>query len=118
MPVATRIETISTDEDASRLMPGGSSQPHLVVFCGDGSRVLEKVERLLEEADFPVDWRLARIDPELAEMTAQWFGVGEGSSMAVIREGAILAIEQECSIDAFARLIEVAKRRDDLIESA
>jgi hypothetical protein len=118
MSIATTFETITNDEDASRLMPGGSAEPHLVIFCGHGAKVLEKAEALLESTRLPSQWRLARVDPQAAENTARWFGLGDSASMAVIREGAILAIEQECSTQAFERLIEVAKRREQLVESA
>ena len=118
MSVSTKFETISTDEQASRLMPGGSSNPHLVVFCGHGSTVVEKAEAILETTPLPSQWRLARVDPASAETTARWFGLGDIPSMAVIRKGTILAIEQECSAEAFSRLIEVARRREHLVESA
>ena len=50
---------------------------------------------------------VAFLAPQAAENTARWFGLGDTASMAVIRKGAILAIEQECSSEAFERLIEV-----------
>ncbi|MGM0557387.1 MAG: hypothetical protein ACQEVA_13475 [Myxococcota bacterium] len=118
MSIATTFDTITNDEDASRLMPGGSAEPHLVIFCGQGADVLERAEALLETTPLPSRWRLARVDPKAAENTARWFGLGDTASMAVIREGAILAIEQECSREAFERLIEVATRREQLVESA
>lgn len=117
MNTTATFETISSDEDASRLMPDGSPEPHLVIFCGQGAEVLEKAEALLQSTRLPSRWRLARVDPGAARATARWFGLEDAPSMAVIRSGAILAIEQECSSDAFERLIEVARRRESLMDS-
>lgn len=118
MSMETTFEIIANDEAASRLMPGGSLRPHLVIFCGQEASVLEQAETLLETTRLPSGWQLARVEPKAAQKTARWFGLGDTACMAVIREGAILAIEQECSRDALERLIEVAKRREQLVESA
>ena len=111
MSETIEFREVRNDEEASFLMPGRSSEIHLVMCCDAGAPAVKKAARLAPQVDLPSDWDLVVLDPEQASETARWFGIAEASGMAVIHDGVLLAIEFECSLDAFERLIDVAERQ-------
>ena len=102
---------VTSDEEATFLMPEGDDDLHVVLFCDPGSPTIEKACELAPDVDIPADWDLVWLDTEQAEQTAGHFGVREVEGMAVVEDGAILDIEYECSLEAFQRLIEVAQHQ-------
>ena len=102
---------IESDADASFLMPGNDGGLHIVLFCEAGAPAVRKARELAPELEIPDEWDFVLLDPSRANETARRFGVDETSGMAVVGEGSLLAIEHECSLEAFRRLIEVAEKQ-------
>lgn len=117
MSGTVQFREISSDDEASLLMPGEEGGGlHVVLFCEPGSPTVEKACSLAPEVEVPEDWSLVLLDTDEAEETARHFGVDGVTGMAVIEDGAILDIEYECSLEAFRRLIEVAQRQSEALE--
>ena len=110
------LESLDSDEEAERLMPGGSSNCHVVVFCPGDDELKDQASEMLCAATMPDSWDLVFVDPDHAAETARWFGVQSTPSVAVIRDGALLAVEEECSEEAVERLVRFAKRQDKLVD--
>ncbi len=105
------MRRITSDEDASFLMPGHGDEVTLVLFCGAGAPVVQRARELSTQVRLPGAWSLAVLDPQVARDTAHWFGVTELPAMGAVCDGALLAVEYECSLEAFERLIAWAKRQ-------
>lgn len=110
---------VTSDSEASFLMPEEDDDGglHVVLFCEPGSPTVEKACKFAPQVAIPTDWQLVLLDTDRAPETARYFGVEDVTGMAVIEEGSILDIEYECSIEAFRRLIETAKRQSRALES-
>jgi hypothetical protein len=106
-----QFKRISSDEDASFLMPGQQSPMTLVIFCGADAPVVQKARELSAELDVPEQWGFALVDPEAASETTRWFGIKDMPAMGAVCDGALLALEYECSLEAFERLIHVARQQ-------
>ena len=106
-----KIRQICSDEDASFLMPGQGGQPTVVLFCGAQAPVVDKARGISTRAGLPDQWSLAVVDPDEAVETARWFGVSDQPAMGVVFDGALLAVEYECSTEAFERLLHVARQQ-------
>ncbi len=102
---------VDSDEDASFLMPGPQKQMTLVVFCGADAPVVGKARELSSQVDIPEQWSFAVVDPKAATETVRWFGVNDVPAMGAVYDGALLAVEYECSLEAFERLIQLAKQQ-------
>jgi hypothetical protein len=113
MPQSPTFREVTSDEDASFLLPGNDDHLHIVLFCDAGAPAVQKARQLAPKVDIPAEWDLVLFDPDDAPETAKWFGVDERSGMAVIGHGSLLDIEYECSLSSFKRLIDVAKRQAD-----
>jgi hypothetical protein len=111
-----QFHEITSDEEASFLMPGGDDALHVVLFCEPGSPTVQKACQLAPDVGIPEEWNLVRLDTDGADKTARHFGLAELEGMAVIEDGAILDVEYECSLEAFHRLIEVARRQSEALE--
>lgn len=105
------FKRIASDEDASFLMPGQQSPMTLVIFCGAGAPVVHKARELSAQLDIPEEWGFALVDPESASETARWFGIKDMPAMGAVCDGALLALEYECSVEAFERLIHLARQQ-------
>lgn len=116
MSESDQFYEVTSDEEASFLMPEGDEALHVVLFCEPGSPTVQKAREFAPDVDIPTDWKLVVLDTERAERTARYFGVDEIQGMAVVEEGAILDIEYECSVEAFRRLIDVAKRQSEALD--
>ena len=88
----------------------------------DGRRVLLFVDRRLPSAG-PAEDRFADvswpdgthtevIDISSDDEHASWYGIADVPAVAVVLDGAILAIEYECDAEACARVCEAACHRD------
>lgn len=117
MSNAVEIREIHDDSEAQFLMPGGGSGLHLVMCCTEHSEIREKVKELAPSVDIPEGWDFVWLNPNEATETARWFGLSDASGMAVIKGGQLLAVECECSLDGFERLIELAKRQTSLVDA-
>lgn len=117
MSGTVQFREIQSDEDASFLMPGGDDALHVVLLCEPGSPTVEKARELAPEVDIPTDWDLVWLDTDRAERTARHFGVQNVEGMVVVEDGSILDIEYECSLEAFRRLIDVAKRQSEALHN-
>lgn len=106
-----KFRRIANDEDAQFLMPGQGADMTLVIFCGADAPVVDKARALSSEVEIPEAWSFAVVDPEVAADTARWFGVTEMPAMGAVYDGALLAVEYECSTQAFERLIELAQQQ-------
>lgn len=102
---------VASDDDAAFLMPGHHDAVTLVLFCGAQAPVIERARALADQVELPQGWSLAVVDPNSAADTARWFGVTEVPAMGAVSDGALLAVEYECSLEAFERLIGLAKRQ-------
>jgi hypothetical protein len=111
-----QFREVTSDQEASFLMPDGDDALHVVLFCEPGSPTVQKACELAPEVDIPEDWNLVRLDTDGAEKTARHFGLSDLEGMAVIEAGTILDVEYECSLDAFRRLIAVAERQSEALE--
>jgi hypothetical protein len=107
---------VTADEEAVFLMPGQSQRFHLVLFCEPGSPTVEKAQALVSETEVPEQWRFVHLDPHSAPKTAQWFGLSDQMGMAAIFDGALLAVEYECSLEAFRRLLGTARQQHALLK--
>lgn len=116
MEGTVQFHEVTSDEEASFLMPDGDDALHVVLFCEPGSPTVRKACELAPEVDIPEDWNLVRLDTDGADQTARHFGLADIEGMAVIEAGAILDVEYECSLEAFRRLIEVAERQSEALE--
>ncbi|MFB6351277.1 MAG: hypothetical protein ABEN55_17980 [Bradymonadaceae bacterium] len=116
MSGTVEFHEVTSDEEASFLLPDGDDALHVVLFCEPGSPTVQKACELAPEVDIPEDWNLVRLDTEGARRTARHFGVAELEGMAVVENGTILDVEYECSLEAFRRLIEVAKRQSEALD--
>jgi len=121
MSGSVQFHEVTSDDEASFLMPADGADDagslHVVLFCEPGSPTVEKACQYAPQVDIPTDWHLVLLDTNNAEETAQYFGLRDITGMAVIEDGAILDIEYECSIEAFRRLIDIAKRQSDALDS-
>jgi hypothetical protein len=124
MSGSVQFHEVTSDDEASFLMPtdgtdddGGKDSLHVVLFCEPGSPTVEKACQYAPQVDIPTDWHLVLLDTEHATDTARYFGLDDVTGMAVIEDGAILDIEYECSIEAFRRLIEIAKRQSEALDA-
>ena len=117
MEQAIEFREITSDDEASFLMPGNDGFLHIVLFCESGAPVVDRAREIVPEVEIPEAWDFAVIDTAEAPETVRWFGVDEASGMAVIRDGSLLDIEYECSIDAFGRLIATAKKQAKALEN-
>lgn len=115
MSATVEFHEITSDDEASVLMPGEDDSLHLVLFCHKDAPTVERARQLAPRVDIPSNWDIVVLDAEKAPETASWYGVDETSGMAVIRDGSLLDIEYECSLDAFRRLIETAKRQAEAL---
>jgi len=102
---------INADEDAEFLMPGKSPKLHLVLFCAPGAPTIQKARDLVTQIEVPEDLAFVHLDPSGAPETTRWFGLSDTIGMAAIYDGAMLAVEYECSLDAFRRLLTTARQQ-------
>lgn len=96
------------DNAASALLPGRADGDHVVLFFrhdDDGSSGhLQRFAAL----PWPTRWSASAVNVERAPETARWFGLQETPAVAVIRDGALLALEFDCSEDVCQRVLALA----------
>jgi hypothetical protein len=107
---------VNTDEQAEFLMPGHSPKLHLVLFCAPGAPTVQKAQELVVQIDVPEELGFVHLDPEGAPETTSWFGLSDQVGMAAIYDGAMLAVEYECSMAAFQRLLVTARQQHDSLQ--
>ncbi|MFW5967761.1 MAG: hypothetical protein ACOCV2_09600 [Persicimonas sp.] len=116
MADGTEFRAIKSDEEAGFLMPGRSEGLHLVLFCEPDSPTVDKAREYLGRVEVPDDWRFVHLIPSEAPETTEWFGLSDTMGMAVIADGAMLAVEYECSLGAFKRLMSTARKQYDSLQ--
>ncbi len=102
---------VTSDEEATFLMPGNTQRLHLVLFCEPGSPTVQKARDLICEIDVPEQWMFVHLDPNRAPRTTRRFGLSDQVGMAAIYDGSMLAVEYECSLEAFRRLLGTARHQ-------
>jgi hypothetical protein len=107
---------VNTDENAEFLMPGKSTRLYLVLFCAPGAPTIQKAKDLVTQIEVPDDLAFVHLDPSGAPETTRWFGLSEQVGMAAIYDGAMLAVEYECSLDAFGRLLATARQQHSRLQ--
>lgn len=65
-----------------------------------------------ERASWPADWVPCLVDVEREPEVARWFGISVFPTIAVVRNGLLLAVEVgQCSDEAFERVTLAAHQR-------
>jgi hypothetical protein len=118
MSSAIEFRHPTSDDEASFLRPDPGTEDglYLVLFCDEKAPTVEKARELAPRADIPSDWEFVLLDPTDAPETARRFGVADTQGMAAIRDGSLLSIEYECSLNALKRLVETARRQSEALE--
>jgi len=111
------ITAIDNDAQAECLRPSdGPPELTFVLFIDPGEPMCDKAIDKLRAMTWRGDLRIAVVDVHRAPQTARWFGVHTGPALAAVYDAALLAIEHECSEEAFARLIAAAREQMDLMD--
>lgn len=64
---------------------------------------------------WPDNTRLMALDVSRATRTAEWFGIRDTPALAVVHNGMLLAVEHHCQPDACGRLLECARKQQQLL---
>ena len=99
------------------LMPG-ARVPAIVLFTVDHPQTTKMCARF-DAAAWPHGYRVLKLDLEQEPEARGWFALSNNRpAVAVVLDGAILALEYECSDEACARLLHTAdavrSRFDDI----
>jgi hypothetical protein len=102
------MKTLSSDREARCLLPEQEDRFFVVLFWSDADvERIEAINRFLG-MQWPPGWISATLDIAAAPETAAWFGVLETPTLAVIRDGALLAVASECDDGVCHRLLQWA----------
>jgi hypothetical protein len=104
-----RVHSLSGDFAARALLPGRDRELRVVLFWRAGHPESEAALSRLERAE---DGRLEVHAVELctSPQVASWFSIRQVPALAAIADGALLAIEYECSGDAAECVADLGAR--------
>lgn len=95
------MRMLQPEEATVRLLPGRQDQFAAVLFAHNSDA--ESVERF-QQLQWPAGWDVFFVDVAATPALTGWFGVRETPVLAVIRDGALLALEYECAPEVCERL--------------
>lgn len=97
------------NRDSDKLLPGATNVPSIVLFC-TAHETTEKMRKRFDCATWPRGYRVCQIDLDNDPEARSWFALDdERPAVAVVLDGAILALEYECSDEACQRLLRTAQ---------
>lgn len=84
--------------------------PSIVLFlCGGEDD--PSLQRAFEQARWPGGYRVQAIDLAADDEVRLWFNLGDRSAVAVVLDGAILALEHACDAGACSRLLRASSKQ-------
>lgn len=94
---------------ASMLAPG-TERPTIVLFCTEHPST-DALRDAFQRVSWPAGYRVSLVEVGTQPVERRWFPLHEPPVVAVVLDGAVLALEYECSADACRRLVRVAEQQ-------
>jgi len=91
--------------DPSRLLPGGHRGLCAVLFVDGATEAGTRVRERFAGAPWPAGCARSVVDLAAPAPLADWFGIRGGPCVAMIQDGAVVAIEHSCDAGACGRLL-------------
>lgn len=101
----SHVNLYHDDHAARALLPGHTDGDHVVLFFRPQDRDAADHLQRFSSLPWPPRWSAAAVDVDCAPDTARWFGLSLTPAVAVIRDGALLALEFDCSDDVCHRVL-------------
>ena len=91
----------------------GHRGPCIVLFhCGDAPALCQE----FEATRWPRGYRRLQVDLTRDEEARSWFDVVDGAAVAVVVDGAVLALEYSCDAAARQRLLRAAEQQRRMLD--
>ena len=102
------MNILNSDQLASTLMPGQGPGLQVVLFWQqedkDSAEALESFRRM----NWPNECQVSVLDVSNAPLTTSWFGIQSTPALGIVSDGALLAVEHQCSEIVCDRLLSIA----------
>lgn len=114
--MARNLRHLRTEADAAPLMPpyqGGGF--HVVLFWRTSDANAGATLNKFASMNWGILRNVSALDVDAVPSVAQWFGISETPTVAVILDGALLCVEQGCEPGACQRLERWALQQHTLL---